>query len=155
MSFPKDRFWSPVWQEQMCFFSAEKPLSLQVYLISYCCLSSSSWLLKLYDTQPKFQLGFPGFTVTYHRSDRRFGTLVVLIAQVSVKVRVWCINTWHTVPPSSTGGAASSRSGRFAGAFTSFSCQSPCKMYKRQLLEDQMVASCASCGSYWREWCIL
>lgn len=74
--------------------------------------------------------------MTYHRSDRRFGTLVVLIAQVSVKVRVWCINTWHTVPPSSTGGAASSRSGRFAGAFTSFSCQSPCKMYKRQLLED-------------------
>lgn len=24
-------------------------------------------------------------------------------------------------------------------------------MYKRQLLENQMVASCASCGSYWGE----
>ena len=29
------------------------------------------------------------------------------------------------------------------------------RTYKRQLLEDQMVASCGSCGSYWGEWCIL
>lgn len=29
------------------------------------------------------------------------------------------------------------------------------RTYKRQLLEDQMVASCGSCGIYWGEWCIL